>query len=73
MNEMIDRMANGLIGLGLKGDRVAIHMDNCPSSWFHILGFSEPEELPFTQPHVQAYELEYEINDTHGRHYLNRS
>src|SRR5271157_668927 len=31
LNGMVDRLAWGLVGLGTKkGDRVAIHMENCP-------------------------------------------
>ncbi len=31
LNTMIDRAAWGLVGLGVeRGDRVAIHMENCP-------------------------------------------
>lgn len=65
LNGLIDRMANGLIGLGLKkGDRVAIHMDNCPQfvvAYFGALragGVAVP-----LNPMFKHTELAYEIND----------
>jgi long-chain acyl-CoA synthetase len=65
LNRLTDRLANGLIGLGLKkGDRVAIHMDNCPQfviAYFGVLragGVAVP-----LNPMFKHTELEYEVND----------
>ncbi len=65
MNEMIDRMANGLIGLGLKkGDRVAIHMDNCPQFVVSYFGIQRAGGIAVPlNPMFKHTELEYEIND----------
>jgi len=65
MNEMIDRMANGLIGLGLKkGDRVAIHMDNCPQFVVSYFGIQRAGGIAVPlNPMFKHTDLEYEIND----------
>jgi acyl-CoA synthetase (AMP-forming)/AMP-acid ligase II len=65
LNNMIDRLANGLIGLGMKkGDRVAIQMDNCPQ--FPIAYFAAQRAggiaVPLN-PMFKHTELEHEIND----------
>ncbi len=65
LNEMIDRTAWALVSLGLKkGDRVAIHMENCPQ--FVIAYFSALRAggivVPVNPMFKQA-ELEHELND----------
>ena len=65
LNALIDRLANGLVGLGLKkGDRVALHMDNCPQ--FVISYFAVHRAggvvVPLN-PMFKYAELEYEVND----------
>jgi acyl-CoA synthetase (AMP-forming)/AMP-acid ligase II len=65
LNGMIDKMAWGLVDLGVKkGDRVAIHMENCPQ--FVIAYFATHRAgaivVPVNPMFKQA-ELEYEIND----------
>ena len=65
LNEMIDRLAWGLVDLGVqKGDRLAIHMENCPQ--FVIAYFAAQRAgamvVPVNPMFKQA-ELEYEFND----------
>lgn len=65
LNRMIDRLAWGLVDLGVrKGDRVALHMENCPQ--FVIAYFAAQRAgalvVPVNPMFKQA-ELEYEIND----------
>jgi len=65
LNRMIDGLAHGLVNLGVeKGDRVAIHMENCPQ--FVISYFAAHRAgavvVPVNPMFKQA-ELEYEIND----------
>lgn len=66
LNGSIDKTACGLADLGVKkGDRVAIHMENCPQfviSYFGVMragGIAVPVNPMFKQA-----ELEYEINDS---------
>jgi acyl-CoA synthetase (AMP-forming)/AMP-acid ligase II len=65
LDRMIDRLAWGLVGLGVKkGDRVAIHMENCPQ--FVMAYFAAQRTggvvVPLNPMFKQA-ELEYELND----------
>lgn len=65
LNRTIDRLAWGLVGLGInKGDRVAIHMDNCPQ--FVIAYFASHRAgatvVPMNPMFKQA-EIEHELND----------
>jgi acyl-CoA synthetase (AMP-forming)/AMP-acid ligase II len=65
LNGMIDRVAWGLVDLGIKkGDRVAIHLENCPQ--FVIAYFAVQRSgavvVPVNPMFKQA-ELEYEFND----------
>jgi acyl-CoA synthetase (AMP-forming)/AMP-acid ligase II len=65
LNETIDRLAWGLVDLGLKkGDRVALHMENCPQ---FVIGFFAIHRaggvvVPLN-PMFKHAELEYELND----------
>jgi long-chain acyl-CoA synthetase len=65
LNGMIDRLAWGLAGLGVnKGDRVAIHMENCPQ--FVISYFAAQRAggvVVAVNPMFKEVELEYELND----------
>jgi long-chain acyl-CoA synthetase len=65
LNGMIDRMAWGLVGLGVKkGDRVAIHMENCPQ--FVIAYFAAQRAgavVVAVNPMFKETELDYELND----------
>ena len=65
LNGMIDRVAWGLVGLGVnKGDRVAIHMENCPQ--FVISYFAAQRAggvVVAVNPMFKGAELEYELND----------
>lgn len=65
LNSMIDNMAWGLVGLGVKkGDRVAVHMENCPQ--FVIAYFAAQRAgavVVAVNPMFKGAELEYEIND----------
>jgi acyl-CoA synthetase (AMP-forming)/AMP-acid ligase II len=65
INSLIDRVAWGLVDLGVKkGDRVAIHMENCPQfviSYFATLR-AGGTVVP-VNPMFKRAELEHEIND----------
>ena len=62
---MIDRLAWGLAGLGTKkGDRVAIHMENCPQ--FVISYFAVQRAggvVVAVNPMFKEAELDHELND----------
>jgi len=65
LDQTIDRLAWGLVDLGLKkGDRVALHMENCPQ---FVIGFFAIHRaggvvVPLN-PMFKHAELEYELND----------
>lgn len=65
LNTMIDRTAWGLVGLGVeRGDRVAIHMENCPQ--FVIAYFAIQRAggaVVAVNPMFKGAELEFEMND----------
>jgi long-chain acyl-CoA synthetase len=65
LNGMIDRLAWGLVGLGVKtGDRVAVYMENCPQ--FVISYFAAQRAggvVVAVNPMFKEAELEYELND----------
>ena len=65
LNSMIDRLAWGLVELGLaKGDRVAIQMENCPQfviSYFATLRAGGV--VVAVSPMFKAAEIEYELSD----------
>jgi long-chain acyl-CoA synthetase len=65
LDRMIDKLAWGLIGLGVKkGDRVAIHMENCPQ---FVMAYFAAQRAGGTvvpvNPMFKHAELEYELND----------
>lgn len=71
LNRLIDKTAWGLVKLGTKkGDRVAIHMENCPQ--FAIAYFAAQRaggvSVP-VNPMFKGPELEHELNDA-GAHVL---
>ncbi|MBN2031669.1 MAG: AMP-binding protein [Deltaproteobacteria bacterium] len=65
LNSLIDKLAWGLVDLGVrKGDRVAIHMQNCPQ---FVIGYFAAQRaggvvVPVNPMFKQA-ELEHELND----------
>ncbi|MBI5439776.1 MAG: AMP-binding protein [Deltaproteobacteria bacterium] len=65
LNRLIDRLAWGLVGLGLaKGDRVAVHMANCPQ--FVLAYFATQRAggvVVAVNPMFRAAEIEHELND----------
>jgi acyl-CoA synthetase (AMP-forming)/AMP-acid ligase II len=65
LNSMIDKTAWGLVSLGLKkGDRVAVHMENCPQ--FVIAYFAVQRAggvIVAVNPMFKGAELEFEFND----------
>ncbi len=65
LNRMIDRAAWGLVGLGVKkGDRVAIHMENCPQFVIAYFGAHRAGAIVVpVNPMFKHAELEYELND----------
>jgi len=65
LNSLIDRTAWGLVGLGVKkGDRVAIHMENCPQ---FVIGYFAAQRAGAVvvpvNPMFKKAELEHELND----------
>jgi acyl-CoA synthetase (AMP-forming)/AMP-acid ligase II len=65
LNSLIDRAAWGLVDLGVKkGDRVAIHMENCPQ---FVISYFATHRAGATvvpvNPMFKHAELEHEIND----------
>lgn len=65
LNGLIDRAAWGLVDLGVKkGDRVALHMENCPQ--FVIAYFAVQRAgavVVAANPMFKGAELEFEMND----------
>jgi acyl-CoA synthetase (AMP-forming)/AMP-acid ligase II len=65
LNSMIDRLAWGLVDLGVKkGDRVALHMENCPQfvvSYFAVQRAGAA--VVAVNPMFKGAELEFEMND----------
>jgi acyl-CoA synthetase (AMP-forming)/AMP-acid ligase II len=66
LNVMIDRVARGLVDLGVKkGDRVAIHMENCPQFVIAYFGAHRAGATVVpVNPMFKQAELEYELNDS---------
>ena len=65
LNRMVDRAAWGLVELGVKkGDRVAIHMENCPQFVIAYFGAHRAGAVVVpVNPMFKQAELEYELND----------
>ena len=65
LNRAIDRTAWGLVDLGVKkGDRVALHMENCPQFVIAYFGAHRAGAAVVpVNPMFKQAELEYEIND----------
>lgn len=65
LNNMADRMAWGLKSLGVeRGDRVAVHMENCPQFVIAYFGAQRAGAVVVpVNPMLKAAELEFEIND----------
>ncbi|MEW6138538.1 MAG: AMP-binding protein [Thermodesulfobacteriota bacterium] len=65
LNRMIDRLAWGLVDLGVKkGDRVAVHMENCPQFVIAYFGAHRAGATVVpVNPMFKQAELEYELND----------
>lgn len=65
LNNLTDKMAWGLIDLGVKkGDRVAIHMENCPQFVIAYLGAQRAGGVVVAvNPMFKGAELEFEMND----------
>lgn len=65
LNSMIDKAAWGLVDVGVeKGDRVALHMENCPQ--FVIAYFAVQRAgaaVVAVNPMFKGAELEFEMND----------
>ena len=66
LNNLTDRMAWGLKGLGVKkGDRVAIHMENCPQFVIAYFGVQRAGGVVVAvNPMFKGPELEFELNDS---------
>jgi acyl-CoA synthetase (AMP-forming)/AMP-acid ligase II len=69
LNRMIDKAAWGIVGLGLrKGDRVAVHMQNCPQFVMAYLGTQRAGGIVVpVNPMFKQVELEHELNDADAR------
>jgi acyl-CoA synthetase (AMP-forming)/AMP-acid ligase II len=65
LNGLIDKAAWGLVDLGVKkGDRVAIHMDNCPQFIIAYFGTQRAGGVVVpVNPMFKQAELEHELND----------
>ncbi|OPY61421.1 MAG: Long-chain-fatty-acid--CoA ligase [Syntrophorhabdaceae bacterium PtaU1.Bin034] len=65
LNRLIDKAAWGLVDLGVeKGDRVAIHMDNCPQFVIAYFGVQRAGGVVVpVNPMFKPAELEHELND----------
>lgn len=65
LNNLADRMAHGLKDLGVKrGDRVAIHMQNCPQFVIAYLGALRAGGVAVAvNPMFKSAELDWELND----------
>lgn len=65
LSRMIDQMAWGLVDLEVKkGDRVAIHMENCPQFVIGYFGAHRAGAVVVpVNPMFKQAELEYELND----------
>lgn len=65
LNDAIDRIAWGLVNLGVKkGDRVVLHMQNCPQFVIGFFGILRAGGVVVSlNPMFKHTELEYEIND----------
>ena len=66
LNSLIDRAAWGLVDLGVKpGDRVAIHMENCPQFVIAYFGAQRAGAIVVpVNPMFKQAELDYELNDS---------
>jgi acyl-CoA synthetase (AMP-forming)/AMP-acid ligase II len=65
LNQLIDNLAWGLVDLGLKrGNRVALHMDNCPQFVIAYFGVQRAGGVVVpVNPMFKQAELEHELND----------
>jgi long-chain acyl-CoA synthetase len=65
LNGSIDRLAWGLVDLGVKkGDRVAIHMENCPQFVISYFAIHRAGAIVVPMnPMFKKVEIEHEIND----------
>jgi long-chain acyl-CoA synthetase len=65
LNSMIDRLAWGLLDLGVaKGDRVALHMENCPQFVIAYFAIQRAGAVVVAlNPMFKGAELEFEMND----------
>jgi long-chain acyl-CoA synthetase len=65
LNHMVDRTAWGLVLSGVrKGDRVAVHMENCPQFVIEYFGAHRAGAVVVAvNPMFKSAELEYELND----------
>ena len=65
LNSTIDKIAWGLLDLGLtKGDRVALHMANCPQFVMAYFGIQRAGGIVVpVNPMFKLAELEHELND----------
>jgi long-chain acyl-CoA synthetase len=66
VNDLVDRMAAALQGLGVKkGDRVAIHLPNCPQFVISYYGALRAGAIVVPcNPVYVAREMEHQINDS---------
>ena len=65
LNNLVDRMGWGLLSLGVRrGDRVAVHMQNCPQFVIAYLGAQRAGAVAVVvNPMLKGAELDYELND----------
>lgn len=65
LNNLIDRMAWGLVDMNVKkGDRVALFMENCPQFVIAYFGIQRAGGIVVpVNPMFRSAEIEYEVND----------
>jgi long-chain acyl-CoA synthetase len=69
LNELANRLANALIGLGVKkGDRVALYMPNCPQFVIAYSGILKAGAIVVaTSPLYSPREVEHQFNDSEAK------
>lgn len=72
LNAVIDRCSFGLMNLGIKqGDRVALHMQNCPQFVIAFFGILRAGAVVVAvNPMFKHTEIEYELNDSGAETYI---
>ncbi len=72
LDQLSDRFASALAGLGVrKGDRVAVHLSNCPQFAIAVFGLLKAGAVFVpVSPLLSKRELAYQINDSEAGTYI---